>query len=144
LAASTSKSGSETIVVVDDDPTVLNACCSALRWAGYRVLSATGGESALTFFEPDQTPVDLTLIDVVMPGINGIELAKRLKTISSGTKILLMSGYSPADIERLTGEDGAAFDFVWKPFEIKAFLQIISNVLDRPGTEAVGRATAKS
>ena len=98
-----SQNGTETIVVVDDQAVVLEFCRTTLERAGYTVFTASNGEQALTFFEPNRSPVDLALIDIVMPGMSGIELAKRLEGLNTGMRIVLMSGYSPDEVKRLLG-----------------------------------------
>ena len=75
-----SNSGLETIVVVDDQAVVLEFCRTTLEMAGYKVFTAANGEQALILFRPNRSPVDLALIDIVMPGMSGIELAQRLES----------------------------------------------------------------
>ena len=69
---------SETILVVDDDAVALEFCCSVLAHDGYRVLRAESGENALDVCRSD-APIDMALVDVVMPGMSGIELVKRME-----------------------------------------------------------------
>jgi YesN/AraC family two-component response regulator len=66
--------------------------------AGYKVFTANG-EQALSLFGPSRSPVDLALIDIVMPGMSGIELAQRLEKLTD-VRIVLMSGYSPQALVR--------------------------------------------
>jgi two-component system cell cycle sensor histidine kinase/response regulator CckA len=121
--------GSKLVLVVDDSPVALEFCCTVLNRAGYRVKSASGGELALTFFQPDQTPVDIALIDIVMPGMSGIELANRLEKLSPGTRIVLMSGYTADEIKKVVGDAASRYRAMWKPFQAEALLQMIENVL---------------
>src|ERR1700726_3345074 len=100
---------SETIVVVDDQAIVLEFCRTTLERAGFTVFTAANGEQALSFFEPNGTPIDLALIDIVMPGMSGIELAKRLERLNTGVRIVLMSGYSPEEVKRVVGESAACY-----------------------------------
>jgi len=65
-----------------------------------------------------------------MPDVNGVELAKRITQLSPNTKIVLMSGYAPADIKRLIGKDGPEHRSMWKPFSVKELLHMLSNVLE--------------
>jgi CheY-like chemotaxis protein len=118
------------ILVVDDSPVALEFCCTVLNRAGYRVHSASSGNLALSFFQPDRSPIDLALIDIVMPGMSGIELAKRLETLSPGTKIVLMSGYTADEIKRVVGDAASQYRAMWKPFQAEALLQMIQNVLE--------------
>jgi CheY-like chemotaxis protein len=82
-----------TILVVDDDPDVRDYAISVLEDFGYRVLSAPDGEAALLLLEHDGA-VDLLFTDVVMPGINGFEVARRAVARSPRLKVLFASGYA--------------------------------------------------
>src|SRR5260370_7341737 len=104
-----SGSGTETIVVVDDQPVVLEFCRTALERAGYTVFTASNGTQALSFFEPNRSPVDLALIDLVMPGMSGIELAGHLAKLNPRTRLAFMSAYAPVAIQRVVGTDAAQY-----------------------------------
>src|SRR5690242_10102174 len=112
-----SESACETIVIVDDQPVVLDFCRTTLERAGYKVFSASSGEQALSLFEPHRSPVDLALIDVVMPGMSGVELARRLEELNCGLRIVLMSGYSPDEVKKVVGEQASQYRSMWKPFD---------------------------
>lgn len=110
--------GGETIFVVEDEPAVLQLAVRALSALGYRVFSATDGASALQIAQAHAGPIDLLLTDLIMPGMNGRELAETLQDRRPGLRVLFMSGYS-ADILR---SDGEAFDdsrLLAKPFSIQ-------------------------
>src|SRR6267142_3066191 len=124
--------GIATIVVVDDEPIALEFCRSTLVRAGYNVLAASTGKQALSHFESYRSPIELALIDVVMPGMNGVELAKRLEKLNRGTRILLMSGYSPDEVKRIVADDASSYRSMWKPFEAATLVQTVKNVLDTP------------
>src|SRR6476469_8608238 len=126
------KTGSETIVVVDDQPVALEYCSTALRVAGYRVLTATSGKKALDFFQPSGTPVALALIDIVMPEMSGLELIKAAERLNPPKRIVLMSGYAPDEVKRLVGPGASDYRCIWKPFETHTLLQCVRNVLDAP------------
>src|SRR5215469_2436540 len=85
--------GTETVLVVEDQPQVREMTCSILRQFGYQILEASCGEEALCLAETHAGPVDLLLTDVIMPGMNGLELAARLKRLRP-SPIVFMSGYS--------------------------------------------------
>jgi DNA-binding response OmpR family regulator len=121
---------SETVAVVDDQAVVLEFCSTTLERAGFKVFTASSGDRALSFFEPNRSPVDLALIDIVMPGMRGIELAKRLEGLNTGVRIVLMSGYSPDEIKRVVGESAAHYRSIWKPLEPRTLVQMIKNALD--------------
>jgi len=122
---------SETILVVDDDAAVLAFCCSVLSQYGYPVLAAASGQEALQVLGKGER-FDMALVDVMLPGMTGIELAKRLEALEPGLKVALTSGHSPAEVSRLIGEDGSNYRIFWKPYDLRIFLQMIRNVLDTP------------
>ena len=82
-----------TILVVDDDPDVRDYAISVLEDFGYRVLSAADGEASLSLLENDGA-IDVLFTDVVMPGINGFEVARRAVARSPRLKVLFASGYA--------------------------------------------------
>lgn len=80
-----------TILFVDDDRAVLSVIAEALSAKGFRVVVADNGDEALRLLAQD--PVDVLLADIVMPDMNGIELAKRAKLVRPNLKVLLETGY---------------------------------------------------
>jgi len=118
-----------TILIVDDEPTVLDFCCVVLRNEGYEVFVASDGREALDFLETGRPSIDLALLDVMMPRLNGAELAKRIGQSSPSTEVVFMSGYTPKEIKRLIGKDNADHRSIWKPFTGEALAIMIGNVL---------------
>ena len=116
----------ETILVVDDEPSVLNLCRRILQLGGYSVQAASNGMDALRLLSTN--PIDLALLDVMMPGMNGVELARRIHTAKPGVAIVLMSGYGPQEIGRVVG-DIQPYRVIWKPFKTDSLLRMIENVL---------------
>jgi len=118
----------ETILVVDDEPTILTLCQRILNLGGYSVLPASGGEAALRIVaQPRETPIDMALLDVMMPVMNGVELARRIQKLSPATKIVLMSGFGPKEIGAVVGQH--PYRLIWKPFKTESLLQMIENAL---------------
>ena len=130
---------SETILVVDDNAAVLEFCCSVLSRDGYHVLQAASGQEALQVFGKGEQ-FDLALVDVMMPGMTGIELVKRLEALEPGLKVALTSGYSPDEVSSLIGEEGSSYRIFWKPYDLRIFLQMVRNVLDAPQRETTAYA----
>jgi DNA-binding response OmpR family regulator len=122
--------GSETILVVEDDPSVRGAMVQALRSGGYRVLTASGIDEAMALAGSESGRVHLLLTDVVMPGHGGPEVARRLVEKCPGTRVLFMSGYSQDAISR-HGVLDEGIDFVPKPFTADALRARVREVLDR-------------
>lgn len=126
----THRPAATTILVVDDEPIALEFCRSALARAGYIVVTAMNGDDALRRLQ--HSPPALALLDIVMPGMTGAALAKRIEKLLPNARIVLMSGYAPDEIKRVIGDDAAQYRCMWKPFQQDALLRMIRNVLDAP------------
>ncbi len=85
------------ILVVDDDPLVLDYASNVLQGCGYTVLAASDGADALTLLR-NHSPIDLLFTDVVMPGLDGVEVARQARQESPGLKVLFTSGYAADSI----------------------------------------------
>jgi CheY-like chemotaxis protein len=123
------------ILVVDDEPTVLNLCQRMLQAGGYEVVTAPSGEAALRLARDPQHSIDLALLDVMMPFMNGIELAAKLQTAHPGLPIVLMTGFTIREIERIVADQ--PYRIMWKPFKTDSLLRMIENSL---GQSADARA----
>ncbi len=97
--------GSETVLVVEDRDDVRKLTADVLRKHGYRVLEASDGIKALQLAEGREGTIDLLLTDVVMPGMDGGELAKKLAALVPSLRVLYMSGY-PDEVIRIAGHVG--------------------------------------
>jgi CheY-like chemotaxis protein len=117
----------ETILLVDDEPTVLTLCRTILTSGGYHVLSANNGQDTLRLLQDSATDVDLALLDVMMPGMNGVELATRILEKNPAIKIVLMSGFAPKEIASVVGDN--PHGIIWKPFKMESLLRMIGNAL---------------
>jgi CheY-like chemotaxis protein len=118
-----------TILVVDDEPIVLGLCHRILQLGGYSVLQASGGEAALRLANQAGPSLDLALLDVMMPVMNGIQLAARLRADHPDLPIVLMSGYSPREIAGVVGDH--PYRIIWKPFKAESLLRMIENSLSQ-------------
>jgi CheY-like chemotaxis protein len=132
--------GSETVLVVEDEEKVRKLTAEILGRQGYRVLEASHGDEALLIHERYDGPIHLVLVDVVMPGMNGSELAKRLAFLRPETKILYMSGYTDnAIVHHGVLEKGV--NYVQKPFTMDALARKVREVLNKdPSTSAIAKA----
>ena len=128
----------QTILVVDDESMMISLCKNILTMGGYRVLGASGGDAALRLLNDDDSKIQLALLDIVMPGLNGVELARRIRDQSPGTKVVLMSGYAPTDVARIAGEE-SALPIIWKPFRAESLLRMIENVLKTVPAQSDGQ-----
>jgi PAS domain S-box-containing protein len=128
--------GTETVLVVEDQAQVREMTCSILKQFGYQVLEASSGEEALCLAEAHTGPLHLLLTDVVMPGMNGMELATRLKTMRP-TPILFMSGYS----DRTEAVHDSGVTYIQKPFTSDTLVRKVREILGGRQFHAVGRGT---
>lgn len=122
--------GTETILVVEDEPSVLGIAKRLLEFAGYRVLCASNGKEALALFEESRERIDLMMTDVVMPGMNGRELMEQLRSTHPDLRVLFASGYTD-DINVLRGVRELNMDFIAKPYSASALAKKVREVLDR-------------
>ena len=102
-----SPTGSETILVVEDEDPVRTLLAGLMTNAGYKVLTAAPPVEALEMVKRNTGSIDLLLTDVVMPQLSGPDLADRLRTSKPGLRVLCMSGY-PADLIARRGESSRA------------------------------------
>jgi PAS domain S-box-containing protein len=128
VAPTTAPAGHETILVVEDDEDVRDFVQFVLGRAGYRVLVAEDGVRALEVAEASPHPIDLLLSDLVMPRLNGHELAARLTGLRPTLKVMHMSGY-PGIRGSEASRDTA---FLQKPFSPEELLRAVRDALDRP------------
>ena len=122
-------SGSEKVLLVEDQPELRLVAGRMLRESGYEVFEAVDGQAALELVERDRPHVDLILTDVIMPRMNGRELADAVQTLLPLAKVCFMSGYSDDAIVNL-GIQERSVHFVHKPFTGETLLQKIREVLD--------------
>ncbi|MEO7475395.1 MAG: response regulator, partial [Gemmatimonadales bacterium] len=116
-----------TILVVEDEPAVRAVVVRSLESGGFHVLQAAGGSTALQVVDREGRP-DLVLTDLMMPGIGGTELARRLKARWPDLPILYMSGYSAEDLRRQGAADPAGVT-MQKPFEAESLLRTVNVAL---------------
>ena len=123
--------GTETILVVEDEEPVLHLTVSMLESMGYRVLAAETTEKALEIAESLEEPLHLLLTDVVMPVMNGRDLARRIMSRFPDAVCLFMSGYS-ADVVTQQGMVKEGVNFLQKPFSKNNLSNAVRTVLDPP------------
>ena len=116
----------EFVLVVEDQQSVRRFVTSALRTHGYRVLSAADARLALEVLVKRCDEIDMVISDVVMPGMDGVELKSRIHKLYPGIKVLLISGYPDGRLK----PDDAETELLEKPFSVSVLLRRVKNVLD--------------
>jgi CheY-like chemotaxis protein len=119
--------GDEAILVVDDDDGVRRTVASLLESRGYRVLAADSGAAALATWETADGQIDLLVTDVMMPGMNGPEVAAALSARRPGIPILMISGHS----RDLDPSIAVSYELLHKPFDAEILLAAVRACLDR-------------
>jgi two-component system cell cycle sensor histidine kinase/response regulator CckA len=120
---------SKTILVVDDNEQALALVKEALGTRGYTVLTANRGAGGLTILESKKgETIELVIIDLVMPDVDGAELASKILAQRPGMKILVMSGYAD-DVVVHGIVDSKNVDFLGKPFSIRDLFSRVSSLM---------------
>jgi CheY-like chemotaxis protein len=121
--------GSETVLLVEDEESVRQLVRETLESRGYTVLEAEDGEKALAIAS-SKDGIHLMITDVVMPGMNGQDLAREIVKSHPSTKVLFLSGYAEDTIRQQTLPAGTAF--LQKPFTLQTLLRKTREVLGGP------------
>ncbi len=121
--------GTETILVVEDQPDVLRFTSEALHMYGYKVLEAPNAGGALLICEEYKERIQLIITDVIMPKMNGLQLVRRLGRTLPDLKVLFMSGYTYNIIEE-QGDLEPGQNFLQKPFTAVGLLRLVRKILD--------------
>ena len=124
-------SGTETILLVEDEEGVLTLVRKTLEQQGYTVLAATTSSAALAACRGTPGPIHLLLTDVVMPEMGGCELAEQIRAVRPGIRVLFMSGYA-ADARTHRVPVPAGAPLVQKPFPRSTIARRVRDVLDAP------------
>ena len=122
--------GSETVLVAEDDDSVRAVVTRVLRQRGYTVLEARNGREAIAICQTHQAPIHLILTDVIMPGMGGVDVARESAALRPEAKILLMSGYTDGELERRGLVEGRVV-LLQKPFTPSALAQKVRDILSR-------------
>ena len=122
--------GTETILLAEDDELVRNLIRALLEKFGYRVINASNGEEAVSLYAEHQDEISLVLLDVIMPRMNGREAYRQIQQLTNGIKVIFTSGYT-ADLFRKEEIYDTETAFLSKPLSPKELLVTIRKLLDR-------------
>jgi PAS domain S-box-containing protein len=135
--------GSETILLVEDDPQLRQLTSSVLAHCGYKVLTAGSPEEGIEICKANHRDIRLLVTDVVMPRMNGRQLADQIIQISPNTRVLYISGYTANAIVHYGVLDQGLW-FLPKPFTLSALVAKVREVLDAPNASHGGTSGASS
>ena len=139
-ARDTDKGGCETVLLVEDEESVRELVRVTLTARGYRVLEAENGEAGLKIAENTSDRIDILVTDVMMPGIGGRELAKRLVALRPGLSVLFLSGYTEEAVVT-PGALGPGTAFLQKPFTLQSLSKKVREILHaRPQAKSASAA----
>ena len=127
--------GTETVLLVEDDSQLRQLSSSVLAHCGYRMLVANGPEEGLAIARANHKDIRLLITDVVMPGMNGRQLAEKILQVSPKMKVLYISGYTNNAIVHYGVLDKGLW-FLPKPFTLSALVGKVREVLDAPADPA--------
>jgi CheY-like chemotaxis protein len=146
--ASFVRGGNETLLVVEDEPVVLNMAEQLLTQQGYTVLTAGSGPEALDVWNRNGRKIQLVVIDMVMPdGISGVELAEKLLGAAPDLKLIFTSGYTVDEVGTTFLREHNHALFIQKPYTRALLAQAVRRVLDQtapPHNGAAGRAPERA
>jgi two-component system, cell cycle sensor histidine kinase and response regulator CckA len=128
-ASGDTRTGDETILVVDDEDMIADVTRDMLEGLGYHVLVARSGQEAVEIYEANPGTIDLVILDMIMPGMNGGETFDRIKSLNADVKVILSSGYSINDMAKAIMERGVR-SFLQKPFRLDILSQRIRDALE--------------
>lgn len=132
--------GTETILLVEDEEPVRELLQEVLENLGYTVIAAPDGQAAIIVSGAHVGPIALVLTDVIMPGMSGPDLGRRMEELRPETKVLYMSGYTGTANVRLDGLDGRT-SLLEKPFTPAGVAAKVREVLARSRQPVGSRAT---
>jgi len=130
---------SETILLVEDDPQLRQLTSSVLAHCGYKVLSAGSPEEGLDICKANHRDIRLLVTDVVMPHMNGRQLAEHITQLSPNVRVLYISGYTNNAIVHYGVLDPGLW-FLPKPFNLSALVAKVREVLDADPSAAQGES----
>lgn len=120
----------KTLLIVDDEPGIVEMLQSGLQRKGYRVITALDGPSALEQMS-DEKP-DLVMLDIAMPGMTGWEVLDRIESnpATAGTPVIMLTALK-TDLDMIRGLEKGAIDYITKPFDLQHLISVVHMILDK-------------
>jgi two-component system OmpR family response regulator len=128
--SSVTKDTAPRVLVVDDEPSIVDAVATSLRYEGFEVDVAVTGRDALSLAQED--PPDLVILDVMLPGLDGLEVTRRLRADGVDVPILFVTARDTLD-DKLAGLTVGGDDYVTKPFALAEVIARVKTILRRAG-----------
>ena len=128
------------LLVVDDDADIVELLAASLRFSGFEVTTARNGHEALAVAA--STRPDLIVLDVMMPGLDGLTVVRRLRESGNRVPVVLLTARDSTE-DRVSGLTVGGDDYITKPFSLEEVVARIRAVLRRSGSSASGRATTR-
>jgi PAS domain S-box-containing protein len=120
--------GNGCILMVDDEPMILHSAAEVLTMLGYKVYQAASGQEAVAIYLQKKDCIDLVILDMILPGMNGSQVLKMLKEANPDVKVILTSGYGIDGEVRKVMDSGCRI-FIQKPYRFPEFSSIVHQVL---------------
>jgi len=130
ITAGTEETPGQTVLVIDDEPTVRDVTDAMLSRRGHRVITADSGEEGLRLFAEHREVIGVILLDLTMPDMSGEAVYREVSRTAPGTRVVLMSGYDELEATNRFSVDGLA-GFIQKPFTADALNEKIESILAR-------------
>lgn len=121
---------SKTILVVDDDPSILSIFEFILQQAGYHTITTTSGEACMEIIKSPNR-IDLVFLDLKMPGMSGIDTFKEIHRLNPMLLVIMMTGYAVDTLLKEAFEWGA-YGVIYKPFDVEEVLALIDKIFRLP------------
>ena len=121
--------GTETILLVEDNASIMDLCKRFLSHSGYQVINAFNGKQALEIYKKNREAISLVILDLIMPEMGGWRCLTEILRINPKAKVIIETGYSVSDQER-AALDGVTGGFLKKPYDMMQLLNKVREVLD--------------
>ena len=117
----------KTILIVDDEPVILEMAKDMLNYIGYKTISASSANEAVNLYKQGIKDIDLVIVDLLMPKVNGIACFKEIKKINEKVPVIITSGVGESNKRKDMLKMGAA-EYLQKPYDVKTFAKVFETI----------------